>query len=617
MCGIAGVVGLHGHEDVAVLAHRLWHRGPDEGGEFSDATCSLGMRRLSIIDPTGGHQPIYNESRDLVCVCNGELYNFHDLSQELAREGHRFATGSDIEVAVHGYEQWGDAVVRKINGMFGLALWDVRRSRLVLARDKLGKKPLYYAPTANGGLAFSSELRSILALPAHTWTLDRAACQSFCVLGYMPGDVTPIREIRRLLPGHIGVWERGTFTIKRYWEPEPTTPPADGDSTDALFALLRDAVRLRLISDVPLGAFLSGGLDSSLIVAMAAGELGAQIPTFSISFPGYPDHDEGAHARRVAEYFGCAHHEFPIDASDFRDIRDTIWALDEPLADPAALPTFVLSREAKKHVTVALTGEGADEIFGGYDRYRLALRGAALTRRLPMVGLLAGMVLDLRASRRTDDTKSSRILRAVTGGGDAVSWSRAIAMAPALGADRVATHTAQLGRPTLPRVDGNGELLAVQMDDLSNALCNGLLTKVDRMSMAASLEARCPFLDYRVVNFGLGLPDRLKIRGRTSKVILRALAQRLLPPGINRRPKHTFRVPVSTWLRGPLQGLVHDVVNGTLLDQSGIAGAKMVRSVAERHLSGRADYSRALWGLITLHVWLSEARRQFRIDVPE
>ena len=540
----------------------LIHRGPDDAGVFEDANCTLGMRRLSIIDVTGGHQPLFNENRDIVCVCNGELYNFKALTEELRDLGHTFATGSDVEVALHGYESWGDDVVRRLNGMFALAIWDAKRRRLVLARDRLGKKPLYYV-NVNGGLAFASELRSLLSLKGASWSVDVDACRRFCVLGYMPDNRTPIGEIRRLPPSHYAVWNARGMQMHRYWQPEPTTPPETEDEAASLLAdLLRDAVRLRLISDVPLGAFASGGLDSSVVIAIAAGRLGARIPTFSISFPGYGDFDEGPHARRVAELFGCEHHEVPVDPSRFDSVVDVVWALDEPLADPAALPTLLLSREARRIVTVALTGEGGDEVFGGYERYSLALRGTAILRRLGGLRALAAASLRLRGRRGFDDSRVSRMLRsAVHGSLDARSWSRIVAGAPGIAqAAGWTPHefaTSSASQNAEPR-EGNERLLALQTDDLETSLANGLLTKVDRMTMAASLEARCPFLDYRVVNFGHGLPDAWKIRGGTTKVLLRRLARKLLPADITERPKHTFRVPLARWLRGPLRPLVRD-----------------------------------------------------------
>jgi len=576
------------------------------------------MRRLSIIDLAGGHQPIYNETRDIVGICNGELYNFQTLARELKEDGHVLASGSDVEVAVHGYETWGDEVVTKINGMFALALWDTRRQRLLLARDRMGKKPLYYTQVG-AGLAFASELRSLLAFPGVRWTIDREACRAFCLLGYLPGDRTPIAQIRRLSPGHLGVWDRGGFKIHRYWEPDPEPCVLSQTQAEvALLDLLRDAVRLRLISDVPLGAFLSGGLDSSLVVAVAAGELGARIPTFSISFPGHGDHDESRHARRVAHQFGCEHHEIPVDPSHFKDPTSLVWALDEPLADPAALPTLLLSRAARKQVTVALTGEGADEIFGGYERYSLALRGSRLAGRIRLLSSFAAVGLRLRGRRAQDDSRVSRLLRAAAVGGQVpLAWSRAVAIAPAVAraADWKGNEDLLALRP--PRPAKTDRLVDLQLDDLGTMLANGLLTKVDRMTMAASLEARCPFLDYRLVNFGLGLPDSWKIRGQTSKVILRRVARRLLPPAIHRRSKHTFRVPLGRWLQGPLKNLAREAASSPLLLRFGIVAGEGVLQLADDHVAGRSDFSRALWALITLHLWLTEATRHVTLDPPQ
>jgi asparagine synthase (glutamine-hydrolysing) len=593
---------------------RLLHRGPDDAGEFHDADCSLAMRRLSIIDLAGGHQPLCSETGDIVCICNGELYDFQDVRRRLEQLGHRFATRSDTEVAVHAYESSGAAFPAELNGMFALAVWDRPRRRLLLARDRLGKKPLYYT-LAGGALAFASELRSLLSLPGRSWTVDERACRALLSLGYLPGDRTPIAEIRRLPPACTGIWEAGRFTVHRYWSPTPTQSPVNEAAAEqTLQGLLDSAVALRLISDVPVGAFVSGGLDSSLIVAIAAGRLGAKIPTFNIAFPGERDHDEAPYARRVARYFGCEHHEIPVIPESFRDLPALVWALDEPLADPAALPTLLLSREARRSVTVALTGEGADEVFGGYERYSLALFGSGWAGRIRPLRSLAATTLRARGTRRQDDSRLSRVLRAVTAGGaDALGWSRSVATAPALG---LGDSTAESG--WLPKT-GHGSLitarlLPLQLDDLAGLLPNGLLTKVDRMTMAASLEARCPFLDYRVVNFGLGLPDDWKIRGRTTKVLLRRLARTLLPPEIHRRPKHTFRIPLGAWLRGPLRDLARAAASSELLQRFGALSDDRASRLAEDHIAGRADFSRALWAIITLHLWLSEATQRVSLN---
>jgi len=616
MCGIAGAVGAipQRAESVRVMQGRLLHRGPDDAGEFHDADCSLAIRRLSIIDLAGGHQPLCNETGDILGICNGELYGFQDARLRLEQLGHTFATHSDTEVALHSYETSGDGFPADLNGMFALAIWDRPRRRLLLARDRLGKKPLYYTITG-GTLAFASELRSLLSLPGRSWTVDGAACRAFLSLGYMPGDRTPVTEIRRLPPACTGIWEAGRFTVSRYWSPTPTPSPRNEAAAEqALQGLLENAVALRLISDVPVGAFVSGGLDSSLIVAIAAGRLGAKIPTFNIAFPGERDHDEAPYARRVAAYFGCEHQEIPVAPESFRDLPALVWALDEPLADPATLPTLLLSREARRTVTVALTGEGADEVFGGYERYSLALFGSGWAGRVGPLRRLAATTLRARGPRRQDDSRLSRVLRAVSAGGsDALAWSRSVATAPALGVEDSAMEAEWL--PTTGHGShSTARLLPLQLDDLAGLLPNGLLTKVDRMTMAASLEARCPFLDYRVVDFGLGLPDSWKIRGRATKVLLRRLARTLLPPDIHRRPKHTFRVPLASWLRGPLRDLARGGASSEVLRRFGALSDDRASRLAEDHIAGRADFSRVLWAIITLHLWLSEATQRVSLN---
>ena len=603
------------------MAGTLQHRGPDDAGEYDGPTCTLAMRRLSIIDLAGGHQPLFNETGTIACVCNGELYNYRSLRDALRRGGHAFATQSDVEVAIHGYEADPDGFLGSINGMFALALWDQRRGQLLLARDRVGKKPLYYA-RLGGALAFASELRTLLALPGQRWSVDRESCRAFLSLGYVPADRTPIREISRLPPGHLALWCEGAFTVRRYWRPEPAAPARDeSQAAEALRALLRDAVELRLISDVPVGAFVSGGLDSSVVVAVAAGLLGARIPTFNISFPGYSGYDEAAHAQRVARHFGCEHHEIPVSATHFEQLPDVVWSLDEPLADPAALPTLLLSTEARKLVTVALTGEGADEVLGGYERYTLSLSGASLSRRLPGLGSLAAAGLWLRGARSGDDSPASRALRAAKwGGASPLTWSRELAAARPLangGGGATAPRAPQDARGASGSDAGRSRragLQPVQLDDLGGLLANGLLTKVDRMTMAASLEARCPFLDYRIVNFGLGLPDRWKLRGSRSKVLLRRMAEALLPRGLWSRPKHTFRVPVTAWLRGPLRNLAREAAESRTLLGHHIVAPEPLGAVTDAHLSARADFGRTLWAVVTLHLWLTEAERRVALE---
>lgn len=617
MCGIAGAVGVLSDRisKVRLLAQSLLHRGPDDYGEYDDDLCTLAMRRLSIIDVAGGHQPISNETGDVVSVCNGEIYNFKGLRKSLETSGHKFTTHSDVEVAVHGYEAWGEDVLAKLNGMFALAIWDRRVGRLLLARDRLGKKPLYYSARTDS-LLFASELRSLLAVPDSRWTVDREACQDFCLRGYFPDDRTPITEIRRLRPGHVGVWSPREFSQRRYWKPSPAAVPGDrAEARETLFELLKDAVGLRLISDVPVGAFLSGGLDSSTVIAIAAGVLNARIPTFSVTFPNSPGYDEGGHARAVAQYFRCDHHEIPMSAAEFERIEDVIWSLDEPLADPAALPTLALSRAARKQVTVALTGEGADEVFGGYERYALSMRGSQLSKWIPGAGAAARAGLALRRKKSADDSTVSRTLRAMRDGGrNALHWSRSLAVAPAVFPERIRLLNEQWRAGERGNANGASRLSLVQLDDLENLLANSLLNKVDRMTMAASLEARCPYLDYRVVEFGLGLPDPWKMRGLTSKVLLREVARDLLPPTIFNRRKHTFRVPLASWLRGPLQPLLDAVCQSPVLAAFGIIDLVTVRQLANAHMDGHANYSRSLWALITLNVWLQEAGRRTRLD---
>jgi asparagine synthase (glutamine-hydrolysing) len=607
MCGISGIAAAGGAVDadrVAAMSATLVHRGPDSFGEFSDGTAALAARRLSIIDLETGDQPIANEDGTLHVVQNGEIYNYRELRRELERAGHRFRTHGDTEVLLHLHEEYGDRFAERLRGMFAIAIWDARRRRLVLARDRFGIKPLYYRAEA-GELAFASELR---ALPRGE--IDLEALEAFLVFNSIPAPLTIFREVRKLPAGHLLLWEDGRIRVERFARPAPVPVEQLRDDEEAelveeLRARIRDSVRAHLVSDVPVGVLLSGGVDSSLLAALAAEESSEPLRTFSIGFE-ERSFDELADARRVAERYGTHHRELVLRPDAALVLPALAEAFDEPFADSSALPTYLVSELAASDVKVALSGEGGDELFGGYYTYAadlLAARVGGLARiARPLVERLP-----TSTAKASFDYRAKRFVRAAHlpplerhhGWKEIFSVdARAELTGRASGFDPV-----DILRARYAETEGADELARLQDVDLGIYLVDDLLVKTDRASMAHSLEARVPYLDTVVTNLALALPTRHKVRGLSKKVLLRKAAAPLLPREIARGKKRGFSIPAAAWLRGELEPFARETLSAETLRRQGFFRPDVVDRLLAEHVAGREDRSRQLWGLLAFTLW--------------
>jgi asparagine synthase (glutamine-hydrolysing) len=543
MCGILGIAASRPIDPARLdLVHVMRHRGPDGEGRHVGEGVGLAMRRLAIIDLETGDQPVANETGDVVCVLNGEIYNYRELRAELAATGHRFRGEGDVEVVPHLYEDYGEACFERLRGMFAAAVWDERRGRLLLARDRLGIKPLYVAEP-NGDLAFASEIAPLLGLGASD-EADPDAVSDYLALGYVPGRATGLRGVRRLLPGHVLVREAGCTREFRFWTPQPTVGPLD--------EALREAVRIHLRSDVPLAVLLSGGLDSSLIASLAAAELEEPLRTFSVGFAD-GEYDERPYARAVAQAVGSRHEELLVETSIADDLPEIAASLEQPLADPAAIPLWYLCRAVASEVKVALAGDGGDEVFGGYSRYAWDRRAAQLGRILPTETLTRVLGrLPQGKGRKNLPRRVVKLLRHA-GKPEAERYFSWFALQDGR-AERFEELFAEAPASLTP-------LGRLQYVDLHSMLTDNLMLKADKLSMAHSLELRVPFLDHQVVEAGLGLPDGEKVRGVRTKVAIRRLVAERLPRQIARRPKQGFDVPLERWLRSELRDLAGDVLD--------------------------------------------------------
>ncbi len=597
------------------MTRTMVHRGPDDEGLYLGEGVGLGVRRLSIIDLAGGRQPMTNEDRTVWVVFNGEIYNYQHLRDGLEKQGHRFTTRSDTEVLVHLYEEYGNAGVHLLRGMFAYALWDNRRRRLLLVRDRIGIKPLYYAEVA-GNLLFASEAKALLVNPVLTPEVDLEALDLYLTFQYVPGPRTLFRGIQKLPPGHLLIIEDGRVEIRRYWD----VVFGEGEQgIDLRYAaeefrqLFAEAVRMHLVSDVPVGALLSGGIDSSSVVGLMAEAVPTSVHTFTVGFDMAGMYNELPDAQVVAKHFRTDHHEVVVTPDTAELLPKLIWHLDEPIADPAALPTYLLCRFARQTVPVVLTGEGGDELLGGYPRYPWFLMAKRLQRLLP-AALRERVLLPLgrmfpgshRYRKALEDLLAER--------DDAsrhVCW---IANFDHTLKTRVVSSDlrAGLGSRAETLVGGylNGgdanfgnlvhRLIAL---DMHTWLVDDILTKMDKMSMATSVEARVPFLDHQLVEFVAALPVSLKIRTLGTKKLLRYTMRGFLPSHTLARRKHAFLVPVGQWLRGPL----HDFLRETLLTEKmkkrGWLDPVAVEAIVGAHMSGRANYGQPLWNLLCLELW--------------
>ena len=610
MCGIAGIVSLGDRpvtvDEVRAMCGAIVHRGPDAGGFFFDTGIGLGMRRLSIIDLATGDQPIRNEDGTVWVVFNGEIYNYDALRRELLGRGHRFYTSGDTEALVHLWEDLGTSCVERLRGMFAFALWDARQQRLLLARDRLGIKPLYYS-IVDGRLAFASELKALLQLPDIDGRLNWEAVSRLFTFLTSPHDESVIAGVHKLPPGHVLIAEPGKgVRLQRYWD--VVFAPQHGRSeawwTERLREVLEESVRLHLVSDVPVGAFLSGGIDSSSVVVTMARLKADPIKTFSIGFR-EADYSELESARLVARQAGTDHHELIVEPDVVTMLEDIVGYLDEPFGDPSAIPTYMVSRLAAGHVKVVLSGDGGDELFAGYDRYVVEARERRVPLPMPgrrLLGLAARLMPDgMRGRNAARHFSLDGIERYLDASTLFRRDDQRRLFRPEVFAHLAAYDPWREERQYLDRAGGDW-LTALQYLDLKSYLPLDILTKVDRMSMAHSLETRVPLLDHKVVEFAGTIPSDLKLRNGTTKYIFKQALRGLLPDEILDRPKQGFAVPVAEWFRGQLSGFVREVLLSDTARRRGLFDADYIERLLARHQGGR-PMGWHLWTLVSFELW--------------
>ncbi len=599
-----GAAPADGAASLELMCNAIRHRGPDDDGYFVAPEIALGMRRLSIIDVAGGKQPIANEDANVFAVFNGEIYNYRQLRRQLEIRGHHLTSHGDSETLVHLYEEAGERLVHQLRGMFALAVWDARRQRLLLARDRLGIKPLYYWCTPER-LVFASELRALLALRDFPRTLDRSAIGQYLTLGYVPDPQSVFQGVHKLPPGHVLTRDRdGRVTITCYWSPVRVEQRAiqEAEAIEELRRLLRESVACHLESDVPLGAFLSGGVDSSAVVGYMTRLVDQPVRTFSIGFP-EAEFNEAPHAARVAKALGTRHTELIVRPNVDALVEDVVRTFDEPFGDSSALPTYLVARLARQQVTVALSGDGGDELFAGYTRYtellgRSELRPAALrlglravARALPRGALGRNRLLDLGRTRWGRYAATIAAPPAVNDGGVAQSDI----------ADDVGPLDTLIERWTR-ETSRRDFVTRMMLVDVQSYLPGDILTKVDRTSMALSLEARVPLLDHNVVEFALSLPQNLTMRGGQSKWLFRRAIDGIVPRAVLERPKQGFALPLRCWFRRELRHRVEALLrNDSPIYE--FADLAAVRQIAAEHQSSRRDHSLLLWRLLVLDLW--------------
>ena len=606
MCGITGFVRNDGKlVDEALLARMneaIRHRGPDEDGFYVNGSVGMAMRRLAIIDLKGGQQPIHNRDRTAWIVFNGEIYNYLELREKLEKLGHTFYTHSDTEAIVHAYDQYGFDCPKHLRGMFAFAIWNERDQELFLARDRVGKKPLLYS-LVNGQLIFASEFSALLLHPDVSRDIEPEALDYYLSFMCIPAPLTAYRAIRKLEPGHWLRWRKGEIEVQRYWQPDFTKKLAidEEEAGERTVDVLRDAVRVRLMSEVPLGAFLSGGIDSSAVVALMAQESSERVKTFSIGFD-EQDFSELHHARRIAEHVGADHHEFIVRPDAVEVLPMLVEHYGEPYADSSAVPTYYVAKETRKHVTVALNGDGGDESFAGYERYA-AMELSEKYRRVPSF-LRESVIKETVNLIPTSPTKRS-MARSVQRLLDGVSRPRVDRYThwvsvfndetkKPLYSNFFREQTLQADATGLlgtwfKRANGIGIVDAMLLTDQMTYLPNDLLVKVDIATMAVSLEARSPFLDHHVIEFAASLPQNLKLRRLTTKYLLKKVLRKLLPSENLNRRKMGFGVPIGHWFRGKMQPFLREVILSDKALRRGLFQPETVRQLVELHTRGERD----------------------------
>lgn len=622
MCGIAGKLNFDLHQPVAEalicrMTGLLHHRGPDDEGYWVQGPVGLGHRRLAIIDlsPTG-HQPMSNEDNSIWITFNGEIYNHQELRVALEKRGHRYRGHSDTETIVHLYEEYGRDCVKHLRGMFAFAIWDERRRCLLLARDRFGQKPLLYAHTA-GGLTFASEIKAILQNPDVPIQVNDVAIHHYLTYGYVPTPLTAFQHIYKLPPATTLLWQNGQLSLETYWRLSytPKLTLTEADAEEQLLALLREAVQLRLMSEVPLGAFLSGGLDSSAIVALMAGLMSEPVKTFSIGFND-PSFDELAYARQVACQYATEHYEFIVTPNALEVLPELVWAYGEPYADSSALATYYVAKQTRQYVTVALNGDGGDEALAGYDRYR-ATRLAAYFEKIPRWlrrGVITSIIGRLPESTAKKDLfgrlKRFALALDTTPERRYARWVTLLANADKLGLyspdfrARVSDiDSFSIIEQHYARADSPDFVERTQFVDVHTYLPDDLLVKVDIATMLNSLEGRSPFLDHKLAEFTARLPVRYKLRGRVSKYLLKRALPHHLPPTILWRDKQGFGVPVGRWFRQELRQTAYDILLDRRTLERDIFEYTALRQLLDDHITGGINHGQRIWELIALELW--------------
>jgi asparagine synthase (glutamine-hydrolysing) len=622
MCGICGILFFDENrciqsEALSRMCNTLRHRGPDDEGYLIDGRLGLGVRRLAVIDLLSGHQPIHNENSTVHVVLNGEIYNFRELRHSLQEKGHKFYTASDTEVIVHLYEDHGEDFVTRMNGMFALALWDKERARLLLARDRLGVKPLFYQESAQK-LIFGSELKSILCHGDVDRSVDMDALSDYISYQYIPYPLTIYRDIKKLSPGHMLIADSSGLRLKRYWDIDYSRKAAltEEESKEKLIELLKDSVKLRMTSDVPLGAFLSGGIDSSAVVAFMSGCSNSPVRTYSMGFK-EGTFNELKYARRISSMFGTVHREYVVEPPNIVSLLPGLMEyFDEPFGDPSAIPVYMISKMARDEITVCLSGDGGDELFAGYERYTIDRLMRAYNHVPPVLrsGIANKMFLALPESTRARSIgrKLHRFMHAVNLKPEYRyislvkvfndSQKQVLCDTPLWKETNIKSSTEKFAA-YLGMENASEDVDKLLFMDTRTYLPGDLLTKVDMMSMANSLEVRNPFLDYRLVEFAASIPPELKLHGLRTKYILKKALRGIVPDEILRRRKYGFGVPIGSWFRKELRDFVNRNVLEGETTEKGFFNRQYVIQILEDHFSGRQDFSHHIWVLLIFELW--------------
>jgi len=625
MCGITGWANLDARtpptpgarELLHSMCERMVHRGPDSEGLFVTNGAALGMRRLAIIDLVTGEQPVYNEDKSVAVILNGEIYNYREIREQLEKRGHTFRSHSDSEVLPHLYEEYGDEMVQQLNGMFAFALWDSNQRRMLIARDRFGEKPLYWGIFDNN-LLFASEPKVLLAHPSVHTSLNLKALRAYLSFDYVPAPLTIYEGIHKLPAAHLLTCKSGKVDTREYWRLNYRTeepPPSEAEAAEQLRNLLADSVRMRLVSDVPLGVLLSGGVDSSTVAALAVRASSDAVKTFSISFA-ESSFDESSYARAVAKFLGTDHHEERLSANLAANLVGEIGSwMDEPFSDPSLVPTYLLSRFTRKHVTVALGGDGGDELFAGYPMYRghhwaenyTKIPRAIRTHLIePLVKALPvktkNLSFDYKASRFIAGLDYDRVARHHIWFGSFTPHQQEQLLTPEV-LRQTDGDIYQEARLIVEECDSNDPIVQMQSVDTRLYLAEDILTKVDRASMAVSLEVRAPFLDPRVAEFAAALPSNYKLRGHKTKYILKRAIEKDLPSFVTRRGKKGFGVPVAEWLKEKLRPLSRDLLSPERVSRAGVFNPQFVTRLQDEHERGIANHRKLLWTLLMFELW--------------